>query len=336
MAVYIIAEAGVNHNGNIDIAKKLAGYAKQAGCDCVKFQTFSADRLVTRNAAKAEYQIKNTNSNDSQYSMLKRLELTADDFKQLKRHCEELQIDFLATPFDEESADILEDIGVDAFKISSGEITNKPLLQYIASKGKRMLLSTGMSTMEEVRKAVGWIKEQHNDKVTLFHCTSNYPASYESVNMKAMLSLKEEFCCPVGYSDHTEGIEIALLAVALGAQMIEKHFTYDKEAQGPDHKASLDPDELKRMVLAVRHIEAAFGSGRKEPCESELSTRNAARKSLVWKKAVKKGEVITREHICCKRPGTGMLPENMEILLGRCVKRDCQIDEIIRMEEISW
>lgn len=334
MGVYIIAEAGVNHNGDIKTAKRLVDIAKKAGCNCVKFQTFSADKIVTKSAEKAKYQIENTKNANSQYEMLKKLELSYDDFLELKAYCDTVKIDFLSTPFDVEAVEILDKIGVDAYKISSGEITNKPLLQYIARKNKNILLSTGMCTLEEVKKAVRWIEDVGNNKITLFHCTSNYPAPYSSVNMKAMLTLRDAFGYPVGYSDHTKGIEISLMAVAYGATVVEKHFTYDRNAEGPDHKASLEPDDLERLVTSIRHIEQAIGTGEKKPSESELSTRKVARKSLVWKKNKKADEVVSLEDICCKRPGTGICPEKIDELIGRVVIKDCKEDTLINWKDV--
>lgn len=334
MSVYIIAEAGVNHNGDIETAKRLVDIAKKAGCDCVKFQTFSADRIVTKSAEKAEYQVENTNNDDSQYEMLKKLELSYDEFFEIKKYCDKVEIDFLSTPFDEDAVELLEKIGVDAYKIPSGEITNKPLLQYIATKNKRVLLSTGMSTLEEVAKAVQWIEEMGNDKIILFHCTSNYPAPYSSVNMKAMLTIRDEFGYPVGYSDHTNGIEISLMSVAYGATVVEKHFTYDRNAEGPDHKASLEPDELQAMVESIRNIEQAVGTGEKKPSDSELSTRNVARKSLVWKNSKEVGTVVSPEDICCKRPGTGICPEKIDVLIGRTVVKQCREDTLISWDDV--
>lgn len=335
MGVYIIAEIGVNHNGNLNTAKKLIKLAKESGCDCVKFQVFSADRLVTLNAPKAEYQIKNTCNNDSQYTMLKNLELEFEDFLILKNYCDKCQIDFLATPFDEEAVDILERLKVDSYKISSGDITNKPLLQYIASKGKRIFLSTGMSDLEEVRKAICWINDIGNRDIVLFHCTSNYPAAYDSVNMKAMLALKEKFKCPVGYSDHTKGIEVPILAVAYGAEVVEKHFTYDKMADGPDHKASLDFEELKQMVISIRNVEVAIGNGEKCPNGIEKENRRIVRKSLVWKKNKKRGDVISNDDICFKRPGTGILPENIDLVVGKQLKIDCEENTLVKWDDFE-
>lgn len=335
MGVYIIAEAGVNHNGDINLAKKLVDIAKKAGCDCVKFQTFSADKIVTKKAKKAEYQVENTKNNDSQYEMLKKLELSYEEFKELKDYCDEINIDFLSTPFDEDAADLLEDIGVSAYKIPSGEITNKPLLQYVARKNKKMLVSTGMCTLEEVRKAIGWIEEVGNKDIVLFHCTSNYPAPFESVNMEAMLTIGAEFDYPIGYSDHTKGIEISLMSVAYGATVVEKHFTYDKNADGPDHKASLEPDELSCMVEAIRHIEVAKGNGEKKPTQSEMSTREVARKSLVWSRDMSVGDVVKREDLCCKRPGTGIQPEDLEKIVGCKIMKACNEDGLVCWSDVD-
>lgn len=309
--------------------------AKEAGCNCIKFQVFHAERLVTRTASKAKYQIENTQNNDTQFEMLKKLELQEEQFAELKKYCDDLKIDFLATPFDEDSVDLLENLNVTAYKISSGDITNKPLLEYIARKKKKMFLSTGMSTMEEVQKAVEWIRCCGNEQIILFHCTSNYPAPYDSVNMRAMQTLRNQLGYPVGYSDHTEGIEVPLLAVAYGAEVIEKHFTYDKKAEGPDHRASLDFNELIQMVKAIRHIEAAVGDGEKKPNDSELSTRDVARKSLVWKHFVKAGTTITGDDICCKRPGNGILPERREELIGKTAAVDCIADTVIQWNELK-
>lgn len=336
MSVYIIGEAGVNHDGDINKAKLLVDIAKDAGCNCVKFQTFKTENIVTEYAKKADYQLKNTNSNESQYKMLKTLELGYDDFYELKNYCNEKSIDFLSSPFDFESVDLLESIGVDAYKLSSGEITNMPLLRYVAKKQKKIILSTGMSTMDEVESAVGWIKETGNNEITLLHCTSNYPADFSSVNMKAMLSMKYRFDLPVGYSDHTNGTEIPVLAVAYGAQIIEKHFTYDKKAYGPDHKASLEPGQLKQMVEQIRNVEKAIGNGVKNPTDEELSTRIAARKSIVWAKNMDKGETIKLDDLCFKRPGNGIPPYMIDELIGKKTTRRCYKDDCVKKEEYIY
>lgn len=333
--VYIIAEAGVNHNGDVNKAKELVDIAKKAGVNCIKFQTFKAEKIVTRNAKKADYQVENTKNNDSQFEMLKKLELSDDEFRELKDYCDSVGIDFLSTPFDEEAVDLLENLGVNAYKIPSGEITNKPLIQYIASKKKRMMVSTGMCTLSEVQDAVQWIEETGNRDITLFHCTSNYPAPYDAVNMKAMWTLRDTFPYPVGYSDHTQGIEIPVMAVAMGASVIEKHFTYDVNAEGPDHKASLSPEDLQQMVREIRHVEKAFGDGEKVPTEAELSTRVAARKSLVYARDLKPGDTISREDICCKRPGNGIQPAEIESFIGKKISVSVKRDTLAKWEDIQ-
>lgn len=335
MSVYIIAEAGVNHNGSLQIAKKMVDAAKEAGCDCIKFQTFSTDRIVTREAQKASYQINNTHNSGSQYEMLKKLELSFEEFYILKDYCKERSIDFLSTPFDEKSVDLLEQLHVTQYKISSGELTNKPLIQYIAHCNKRILLSTGMSDFDEISEAIQWIYETGNKEVILFHCTSNYPTPYNEVSMNCMVTMKEKFGLPIGYSDHTAGIEIAYMAVSLGATMIEKHFTLDKNMDGPDHKASLEPSELKKMVDGIRNIEQAFGNGIKQPTMSELSTKKAARKSLVFAEDIIVDTIITPEHITCKRPGTGIAPKMMQHFIGKKTVRNCLKDTLVTYEDIG-
>ena len=274
---FIIAEAGVNHNGSLDIAMKMVKSAKECGCDCIKFQTFHTENLVTKNAPKAQYQVENTGADDSQFAMLKKLELKKEDFQILQEYCKKLEIEFLSTPFDETSVDLLESLSMKKYKISSGDMTNKPLFTIYCFLQKPMILSTGMSTMGEVREAVEWVEACGNHQISLLHCTSNYPTPYEDVNMNAMLTLKKEFPYPVGYSDHTEGIMIPVMAVAMGAEIIEKHFTLDKTMEGPDHVASLDVPELREMVQAIRNVELARGDGEK-PAPNELKTRIAARK----------------------------------------------------------
>lgn len=335
MSVYIIAEAGVNHNGSLAAAKKMVEEAHSAGCDCIKFQTFCADRLVTRTAAKADYQIKQTGGQESQYQMLKKLELSGQEFAALKDYCREVGIDFLSTPFDEESADLLRELGMTQFKIPSGEITNKPLIQHIARFGGKMLMSTGMSDLDEVTEAVNWIRETGNRDIVLFHCTSNYPAPYEHVNMRSMHTLQECFHLPVGYSDHTQGIEISLMAVAMGAVMIEKHFTLDRHMEGPDHQASLEPAELRELVRGIRHIEAAFGDGEKKPAPGEEKTRAVARKSLVYSRDLAEGTVITEKMIACKRPGTGLPPRWRDALVGKALCRACCQEKMVQLSDFS-
>lgn len=335
MPTFIIAEAGVNHNGNIELAKSLIDIACEAGCDAIKFQTFKADNLVIKSAQKAEYQIKNTGNNDSQYDMLKKLELSYENHKELIKYCNSKNILFLSTPFDEESVDMLYDLGMKLFKIPSGEITNKPFLKYIAKKQKTIILSTGMSTLGEVEEALKWIYEEGNYQVTLLHCTSNYPAEISDVNLKAMLTLKDAFKVKVGYSDHTLGTEVSIAAVALGAEVIEKHFTLDKNMEGPDHKASLEPLELKKLVQAIRNIEIALGDGVKKPSRQELSTREVVRKSIVTCRSIEKGETITHEMLALKRPGTGLEAKYLEMILNKKATRNLPSDYILQIGDFQ-
>src|SRR4030067_2674378 len=333
MRTFIIAEAGVNHNGNMDTAIKLIDMAKKAGADAIKFQTFKSERLVTRSTPKAKYQKANTGSGESQLEMLKRLELTSDNFKRLFSYCRKKNIIFMSTPFDEKSADMLDRLGMGFFKIPSGEITNKPLIQHIAGKNKPVILSTGMSYLSEVEKAVRWIyeiwnKSGFNQQLTLLHCVSDYPAHAADINLYAMNTLKTAFGLSVGYSDHTLGIEVPIAAVAIGAKVIEKHFTLDKNMKGPDHKASLEPDELKAMVKAIRNVEKAMGDGIKRPTEKEDETRIIARRSLVAKRDLKKGDVINSGDIIIKRPGSGILPEFKETIRGMKASKNIIADSV--------
>lgn len=323
--VFIIAEAGVNHNGSLELAKKLANEAKVAGADCVKFQTFKADLIISKNAQMAEYQKKNIGKDESQLDMIKKLELSYDDFIELKKYCDEIGIEFLSTPFDIESIEFISKIN-SVFKIPSGEITNLPYLRKINSYGKDVILSTGMANMEEISAALRVLKDC---KVTLLHCTTEYPCPYEGVNMRAMLTMKNKFNLPVGYSDHTQGIEIPVMAVAMGAEVIEKHFTLDKNMEGPDHKASLEPNELKQMVKEIRNVEKAFGDGQKVPQEAEKKNINIARKSIVAKCDIKKGEILTEINLTTKRPGNGVSPMKWDKVVGTTAKKDYMEDELI-------
>lgn len=329
MLVYIIAEAGVNHNGKLEIAKRMVSAAKQAGCDCIKFQTFQAERLVTGQAERSVYQRENTRSNDSQYKMLKDLELSAQNFAELKLCCENEGIDFLSTPFEEVSAQLLWELGLSTWKIPSGEITNQPFLQKIGSYRQKVILSTGMSTLEEVERAVGWLRASGTEDITLLHCTSNYPTPPNEVNMRAMLTLQEQFQLPVGYSDHTEGIVIPIMAAAMGACMIEKHFTLDRTMPGPDHKASLEPDELRQMVQGIRTVEQAFGTGEKVPAQSEFATQIAARKSIVLSHAVPAGQPLRMEDLAIKRPGSGIAPFRLTEVIGQKLNRTLPQDTLL-------
>lgn len=334
--VFIIAEAGINHNGNIEIAKKLIDAAVIAGADAVKFQTFKAEKLVTQFAVKAKYQQKNTSSSESQFEMLKKLQLSTANYRELFLYCKQKNIIFMSTPFDEESADFLEKIGMKIFKIPSGEITNIYLLQHIAKKKKSIILSTGMADLGEIEKAVNWIYTINSmADLTLLHCTSSYPAATEDVNLSAIKTMRKVFGLPVGYSDHTIGIEIPIAAVAIGATVIEKHFTLDKNMEGPDHKTSLEPPELKTMVKAIRNVEKAIGDGIKKITLSEKNTKEVSRKSLTAKRNIKSGEVIKINDIDIKRPGTGISPEFKEIIAGMQVKKNIKVDSIIKWEDFK-
>jgi len=323
--VFIIAEAGVNHNGSLELAKKLVDKACEAGVDCIKFQTFKAENLVNKDARKADYQVENTGKNDSQLDMLKKIELSFSDFTELKKYCDKKGIMFLSTPFDSESIEFLAPL-MNIFKIPSGEITNLPYLRKINSYKKDVILSTGMATISEIQDALNVLKDC---KVSLLHCTTQYPCPYEAVNMKAMISMKDKFNLPVGYSDHTQGIEIPIMAVSMGAEIIEKHFTLDRNMEGPDHRASLEPDELKAMVRAIRNVEKAFGDGVKEPQETEKLNIEVARKSIVAKCDIKKGDVFSENNLTCKRPATGISPMRWDEIIGTIAQKDYSEDEII-------
>lgn len=328
---FIIAEAGVNHNGSFELAKQLVDKAVWAGVDCIKFQTFNSKNLVSKNAQKAEYQKKTTDSSESQLDMLKKLELSKEEFIELRDYCNQKGIMFLSTPFDLESIDFLASIGVKTWKVPSGEITNYPFLRAIGKRKESVIMSTGMCTLYEVRDALNVLNEFGTTDITLLHCTTEYPAPYDSVNLKAMLTLQKEFGYKVGYSDHTNGIEIPVAAVAMGASVIEKHFTLDKNMEGPDHKASLEPEELRQMVLSIRNVEAAIGDGIKQPSEAEKKNIAIARKSIVAACEIKKGEIFTEENLTAKRPGNGISPMNWAEVMGKDAKRDFSEDELIEL-----
>ena len=330
--VFIIAEAGVNHNGSIELAFALVDAARQAGADAVKFQTFKAERLATAKAPKAGYQIENTGGDESQLEMLKRLELSPEAHQALIRHCKKKRIHFLSTPFDEQSADFLDGLGVELFKVPSGEITNLPFLAHVAKKGKPIILSTGMSSLGEVRKAVRVIEREGNGHLVILHCVSNYPADPADANLRAMATLEASFHHPAGFSDHTEGIEIPLAAAALGAKVIEKHFTLDRNLPGPDHRASLEPAELAAMVRGIRKVEAALGTGKKTPASAELDTARVARKSLVAAVEIPRGGVLTPAMIDVKRPGTGLAPALKPDLIGRKAGRTISEGALFTLE----
>jgi N,N'-diacetyllegionaminate synthase len=321
-ACYVIAEAGVNHNGSLEMAKRLVLAARQAGADSVKFQTFKTEKVISRLAPKAAYQEETTGAGESQFDMVRKLELPFEGFRELQAYCKELGIEFLSTPFDFESADFLESLGVAAFKVPSGEITNLPFLEHIARKGKPLIVSTGMSDLEEVRAAMKVLTEVGKGGIVLLHCVSNYPAAPASVNLRAMTTLARAFGVPVGYSDHTQGIEIPLAAVALGACVIEKHFTLDRNLPGPDHRASLEPNELADMVRGIRNVEAALGDGVKRPVAEELNTAAVARRSLVAARDIDAGTRVTPELIAILRPGTGLPPSMRDRIIGKTAIRN--------------
>lgn len=331
---FIIAEIGVNHNGNIEIAKQMIDEAVKAGVDAVKFQSFKSEKLVTKDAPKANYQMKNTGGG-SQFDMLKKLELTLENHIELKKYCDQKNILFMSTPFDFESVDLLEKIGVDVYKVSSGELTNIPLLKYIAKLGKKMIVSTGMANLEEVEAAINAIKSCGNDDIILLQCTSNYPTNYEDVNLNSMITMKELFDLPVGYSDHTIGIEVSIAAVSMGAKVIEKHFTLDKNMDGPDHIASLDTSELKLLVKCIRNVEKSLGSKIKKCNASEENTKLVVRKSIVAKENIKKGEEIGYSNIDFKRPGNGISPADIEMVLGKKAIFNIEKDKIITFNDLE-
>jgi len=331
--VQIIAEIGVNHNGDINLAKKLIDEAKNAGADSVKFQTFKAERLVTKKLKKANYQNLNDKRDESQYSMLKRLELTLEMHKEIILYCKKRKIEFLSSGFDIESLDLLSDLGQKKFKIPSGEITNLPYLKHIAKIANSIILSTGMSNLNEIRDAIDILEKNGaiRKKITILHCTSEYPAPFNEVNLLSMNTIKKEFDVSIGYSDHTKNIEVAIAAVALGANIIEKHFTLKKELPGPDHRASLEPNEFKNMVDAIRNIETAMGLSNKEPTKSENKNKLLIRKSIVAKKTIKLGEILSISNVTIKRPGTGISPMQWNKILGRKAIRKFIKDELIEI-----
>lgn len=327
---YIIAEAGVNHNGDISTAKKMIDVAVKAGADAVKFQTFRAEQLVCQSAKKADYQMETTDSTESQFEMLKKLELSYSDHVELISYCKKKNIQFLSTPFDVDSLKMLDRLGVPLIKIPSGEITNYPLLVAAAKTKKPIILSTGMSNLEEIAEAIHVLKANGGERIVLLHCNTEYPTPMKDVNLRAMDTMRERFHLQVGYSDHTLGIEVPIAAVALGATVIEKHFTIDKKMKGPDHKASLEADQLKAMVAAIRNIEVALGSEEKSATTSEKKNMEVARKSIVAAGDIKKGEKFSENNLTTKRPGNGISPMKWNEILGKTADRDYKKDELIR------
>lgn len=329
--VFIIAEAGVNHNGDINIAKELVDVAVEAGVDAIKFQTFKAEELVCKNAKKAEYQKQYTEKGESQLEMLKKLELDFDKHKELVNYCNTKGIMFLSTPFDLKSIDLLEELDLKIYKIPSGEITNYPYLKKIAGLKKKIIMSTGMCYLNEIKSALDVLKENgsKDEDITILHCNTEYPTPIEDVNLNAMITMKNELNVNVGYSDHTLGIEVPIAAVAMGASVIEKHFTLDKQMEGPDHKSSLNPKQLKAMVEAIRNIEKALGSFKKEPSNSERKNLIIARKSIVAKYKIKKDQILNEENLTCKRPGSGISPMMWSKVIGKKAMKNFSEDELI-------
>ena len=329
---FVIAEAGVNHNGDVELAKRLIEAAVSANADAVKFQTFKAEEVVTAGAPKAAYQMETTGADGSQLDMLKSMELSFNDFRELHSYCKQRGILFISTPFDEKSVDFLYELGSPVYKIGSGELTNWPFLKYIGRKGKPIILSTGMSYLSEVDEAVRVIRDAGCAHLVLLHCVSNYPANPADINLRAMNTMGNAFGVSVGYSDHTPGIEVAIAAVALGACIIEKHFTLDRHLRGPDHRASLEPGELANLVRGIRLVETAIGYGLKEPADSESNIAAVARRSLVAACDIPAGRILMEELIAVKRPGTGLSPRMLPCLVGRTVKEDIKAGALIGLE----
>lgn len=329
--VYIIAEAGVNHNGRLDLALQLCDAAKAAGVDAVKFQTWKTELIITKGTKKAEYQEKNLNNDDDQFTMLKKLELSYDNFKIVKQHCDDIGIQFLSTADETESLDFLVELGMPFIKLGSGDITNIPYLRAVAKYELPLILSTGMANLSQVSIAYDTLQEAGAKDISILHCTTNYPCPMNEVNLRAMLTMKEAFKCKVGYSDHTLGIEVPIAAVAMGAEIIEKHFTLDKNMEGPDHKASLNPEELKEMVTTIRHIEQALGDGIKQPNQSEKKISKVVLKRIVASRPIKKGEILSEENMTVKRSDNGIKASCWDLVAGREAQQDYSIDEEIKL-----
>ena len=334
---FIIAEAGVNHNGDMKLAHKLIGAAAEAGADAVKFQHFVTEDLVTPEAQKARYQVETTGQKGGQFAMLKKLELSKDQQKELKSHCDEAGILYLCTPYEKKSADLLEEIGVAAYKIASTDTTNIPFLRYIARKGIPVILSTGMSSLGEVEEAVNELKLHGLDeKIIILQCTSEYPATVNEINLRAMETMELAFGCPVGFSDHTPGIGASPWAVAAGACVVEKHFTLDRNMEGPDHRASIEPNELKKLVRTIRDVESALGDGIKRPMPSELPNKTRMQKSLVATRSLAAGETIRETDLISKRPGNGLPPKWFDRVVGKKTAKQIQKEETLELNSIIW
>jgi N,N'-diacetyllegionaminate synthase len=328
--VYILAEAGVNHNGSLELALELVDIASQSGADAIKFQTFNSDKLSSKNAKKADYQKKNLNSNsDSQLEMLKKLELSYDDFKLVFDRCNEKNIEFISTPFDLDSVDFLDSLGVEIYKIGSGDLTNYLLLKKVASKGKKIILSTGMGSMDEVIDSVNFIKKNGCNDIVVLHCVSCYPTAHEDLNLKCITTMKEKLNLEIGFSDHTEDYKASLYSICLGATYIEKHFTIDKNMEGPDHKASLNPEELNEFVSLIRECEIIMGDGIKVCKDSELNTKSVARRSLYFNRDMKAGDIITENDLIALRPNDGICVSNFEDYIGKTISVDvCKYSKV--------
>lgn len=333
--VYIIAEAGVNHNGSVDMALRLVDAAAGAGADCVKFQTFRAEKIVTAASPKANYQLEVTDRAESQFDMLKKLELGREDFARIKAHCDHVGIHFMSTPYNPEDAELLNGIGVDAFKIASGQVVELPFLKQVARYGKRMIVSTGMADLQEVREAVDAIRSTGNTDLVILQCNTDYPSRIEDVNIRAMLTMRDELEVRVGYSDHVPNNHACFAAVALGAEMIEKHFTLDRTLPGPDHSSSLEPEHFKQLVLGIRDIEKCLGDGIKRPGERERANTHGMRRSLVATRDLKKGEVLTAGMLGFKRPANGLSPKHLDEVIGRRLAADVRTDQALTWEMIE-
>ena len=334
--VFIIAEAGVNHNGSVEMAIKLVDKAKEIGADCVKFQTFQAEKIVTQSSPKAQYQLKVTDPSESQFKMLKALELKKEDFKMIKQHCEKIGIQFLSTPYNHEDADLLNDLGVAAFKIASGQLVELNFLKYVASFKKQLIISTGMANIAEVYEAVEAIRSTGNNDIIVLQCNTDYPSKIEDSNILAMNTMRDVLGVKVGYSDHVPNNYACYAAVALGATVIEKHFTLDKNSVVPDHSCSLEPNEFKELIAGVRNIEKCLGTGIKTPSESEKKNTYGMRRSMVAKTSLPKGTVIAENHIGFKRPANGLAPKNIDLILGKKLSKDLEQDEAFALEAIIF
>jgi N,N'-diacetyllegionaminate synthase len=330
--VYIIAEAGVNHNGDLKMALQLADKAKEIGADCVKYQTFKAEQIVTAASPKAQYQLEVTDKSESQFEMLKKLELNKEDFALIQSHCRQIGIDFMSTPYNPEDADLLNSIGVNAFKIASGQMVETPFLQYVARFNKTMIVSSGMCTMEEVKDGINAIRESGNTEIILLQCNTDYPSRIEDSNLKAMITMRDELKVRVGYSDHVPNNYACFAAVALGAEVIEKHFTLDKNLPGPDHSSSLEPNEFRELIVGIRNIEKAIGTGVKVPSSREAQNTFGMRRSLVAKNDLEAGTILEEKHLAYKRPANGIPPKEIHRIIGKKLLHDIRRDEAFQFQ----